>query len=137
MQVGISARFAARGQASLSGALPSAAQFSLDGGEALSGFSLGSLNVDSGLTGRFELSGRFALGAKSQAAPYLFAAVGAGRLAQPTALEREHHEAWSVGGGVRATIAELFYLNVELSRSGSNIFTKNRTRLMIGAGVQF
>ena len=134
---GLNTRFIIRGQTSLSGALPSAAQFSLDSREGLSGFSTGSINVDSGLTGRFELANRFALGTTSQATPYAFAAAGTGRLSQPTALELEHPDGWSLGGGVRSSFDNFSYLNAELSRSHSNIFSDAQTRLMVGAGIQF
>lgn len=46
----------ARGQVTLSGALPSSAQFPLDAGDGLSGFNLGSVNVDSGGTVRSGLA---------------------------------------------------------------------------------
>jgi hypothetical protein len=53
---GFSLTTIARGQASLSGVLPAPAQFSLDGSDALSSFSQGSVNADSGVTGRAELA---------------------------------------------------------------------------------
>ncbi len=126
----------ARGQASLSGALPSSAQFSLDAADGLSGFDLGSINVDSGATGRVELTylvrqNGFAL------TPYVFGAAGVGDVAQPTALERGSVNGWSLGGGLRGSVGQHISVNAELSRNHANIFTQNDTRLMTGVGVRF
>lgn len=128
-----------RGQLSLSGALPSSAQFALDASDGLSGFFLGSLSVDSGLTLRTELS----LPADSpmnqrkvSLTPYLFAATGWGRLAQPTALERRNIDGWSVGTGLRATFRARLSAYAELARSGANI-SRNSTRLTGGISFRF
>jgi hemolysin activation/secretion protein len=92
-----------RGQASFTGALPAAAEFSLDGTDALSAFSLGSINADSGVTGRLELSRPFASGGawKALITPYGFAAVGYGHLYDVTAVEVANLHSWSAGGGLR------------------------------------
>lgn len=133
---GLELALTARGQASLSGALPSSAQFSLDAAEGLSGFDLGSINVDSGATGRAELAyavrqSGFVL------TPYVFGAVGAGDVAQPTVLERKSVNGWSLGGGLRGSIGQHISVNAELSRNHANIFTQNDTRLTAGASVRF
>ncbi len=133
----VNLRLVARGQASFSGALPSSAQFALDGADGLSGYTIGSISVDSGVTGRLELSSRHEAGANAQASPYVFAAAGTGSLDQPTVLERKHPNGWSLGAGLRTSFARHFYINGELSRSHSNIFTKDQTRLMASAGIQF
>lgn len=126
----------ARGQASLSGALPGAAMFSLDSQDGLSGFDLGSLNTDSGITGRAELGRRIA--AKNVTmTPYVFTAFGSGNLKRPTALERKNINGWSMGGGIRGDINSRVNFSGELSRNHANIFTKDDTRLTVGFGVRF
>ncbi|MGL5838751.1 MAG: ShlB/FhaC/HecB family hemolysin secretion/activation protein [Sphingorhabdus sp.] len=125
-----------RGQVSLSGALPSAAMFSLDAVDGLSGFDLGSINVDSGSTGRAELA--HPLRGKNYAvAPYLFGAVGVGRLSQPTVLERKNVDGWSLGAGLRASLGRGLTASAELSRSRSNIFAEDDTRLITSVSFRF
>ena len=123
-------------QASLRGALPSAAQFSLDGGEGLSGFTQGSLNVDSGGTVRGELARAINLGGKSPLAitPYGFGAYGAGRLDKPTALEARNRSGWSAGGGARLALAPAHagfngYGAVEVSRNHDSTAIRDATRV--------
>ncbi|WP_169053421.1 ShlB/FhaC/HecB family hemolysin secretion/activation protein [Alteraurantiacibacter aquimixticola] len=126
----------ARGQASLSGALPSSAQFSLDAADALSGFELGSINVDSGATGRIEL----AFAGYPQVpfvSPYLFAAGGLGRVSQPTVLERRDVDGWSLGGGLRFELEHGLSAHGELARSHSNIFNDDDTRMTAGIAFRF
>ncbi len=134
--MGLELALTARGQASLSGALPSSAQFSLDAAEGLSGFDLGAINVDSGATGRAEVAypvrqDGFAV------TPYVFGAVGAGDIAQPTALERKSVNGWSLGGGLRGTVGQYISVNAELSRNHANIFTNNDTRLTTAVSFRF
>lgn len=133
----VEARLVLRGQASLSGALPGAVQFSLDSDQGLSGFDLGTINVDSGVTARAELSHSWAPQTGFAASPYLFAAAGTGTLSQPTVLEREHPDGWSLGGGIRTLIADRLRLDAELARSHSNLFSGDVTRFTISAAIQF
>lgn len=126
-----------RGQASLSGALPSAAQFSLDGSDGLSGFSIGSINVDSGVTARLELSRAFHLNTSASAMPYIFAAVAKATLSQPSAVEFKHPDGWSIGGGLRTELGTHISLSGELARSHSNIFVKDQTRFTASVSFKF
>ena len=132
-----SARLVLRGQTGFGDALPSAMQFSLDGGEAISGFDAGSINVDSGLTARFELSALAPIGSQVVARPYLFAAAGRGWLERPTVLEKPRPDGWSVGGGARAALTQRINLNAELAYANSNLFAKNQTRLTASVNVAF
>ena len=95
-----------RGQLSDSGALPASALFSLDGTDGVSGFSQGSLSVDSGVTARSELNRpvRFVAATVALVTPYGFAAYGAGKLVRPTALEPRTTDTWSYGLGARTLI---------------------------------
>jgi hemolysin activation/secretion protein len=132
LQLGLTAR----GQASLSGALPASQQFSLDSTDGLSGFALGSVNADSGITGRAELS--YVIERPGMAlAPYLFGAAGAGNLSQPTVLERKNINGWSIGGGLRSELGKHVRASGELARSHSNVFTDNDTRLTVRVSFQF
>lgn len=92
-----------RAQASFSGALPAAAEFSLDGSDALSAFALGSVNVDSGVTGRLELARPVAVDGLpgTLITPYGFAVIGFGHLSDPTAVEAADLTSWAAGGGLR------------------------------------
>jgi len=132
-----SARFVLRGQTGFGGALPSAMQFSLDGGEGVSGFDAGSINVDSGLTGRAELAALAPIGGKVTVRPYLFAAAGRGWLEKPTVVEKPRPDGWSVGAGARAALAERVNLSAELAHANSNLFAKNQTRLTASVNVAF
>ncbi len=132
-----------RGQASLRGALPSTAQFSLDGGEGLSGFGQGSLNVDSGATVRGELARAISFGAKSRLAitPYGFGAYGSGRLDQPTALEARSRSGWSAGAGARVALAPARagfsgYGAVEVSRNHDSTALRDSTRVTFNLGFR-
>ncbi len=124
-----------RGQATLNGALPSSAQFSLDAKNGLSGLALGSLNVDSGMTVRTELE-RFILFKlpeyNIQLMPYLFGAYGKGTVDQPTALELPTLSGWSAGGGLRAALGSKngygVSIGLEVARTHSNTLAADQTR---------
>ncbi len=124
-----------RTQISASGALPTAAQFSIDAQDAVAGYSLGALNVDEGATARAELSRAFTPGRSFAVSPYLLAAYGRGRLDRPTALERGRGDAWSLGGGIRARlpgslngVAELAYAEDTLREAGGVRLTASLSR---------
>ncbi len=94
-----------RGQASFTGALPAAAEFSLDGSDALSAFALGSINVDSGVTGRLELTHPILVGGRNAViTPYGFGVIGYGHVSDPTIVETADLHSWSAGGGLRLLI---------------------------------
>ena len=83
-------------------------QFSLDGLDALSAFTPGSLSVDQGATVRAELGRPIALrwgGASGVLSPYLVAAYGLGEIQMPTAVEQHCIHASTFGAGVRASAA--------------------------------
>ena len=136
--VGKALRFSAmlRGQASLSGALPASQQFSLDHSEGLSGFALGSINADSGVTARWEISVPFN-GKNSEVEPYAFSAVGLGHISQPTVLEQGDLDGLSAGGGLRAGLSRHIRAYAELARSHTSIFAKDDTRLTARISFQF
>ena len=83
-------------------------QFALDGPAAVSSFESGSFNVDSGATLRAELI-LPSLAAKRSVSfsPYAYAAGGAGRLEQATAVERSALNAAGIGLGGRINLAAL------------------------------
>jgi hemolysin activation/secretion protein len=126
-----------KGQASFTGALPASAQFSLDGGDSLSSFALGSLSVDSGVTARSELSlskGFRSATASGLISPYVFGAVGYGRLSDPTALERSSLESWVVGSGVRLLLSHgetgiSSFGSIEVSHGHASNFAKDASRV--------
>jgi hemolysin activation/secretion protein len=133
-----------RGQASFTGALPAAAQFSLDGAESLSSFAQGSLNVDSGITGRAEISRPFAFSGKpaSIVTPYLFGAVGYGHLSAPTALEVADLHSWSLGGGLRLALSKLpgglsSFAALEVSHGHVTTMTSDPTRVLASFNIHF
>jgi len=124
-----------RGQQTLSGALPSAAQFALDGDDGLSGFVQGSLGVDSGLSTRGEVSRPLAFGAKRSLSvtPYGFAAIANGWISEPTALEQNSRRGWSAGAGARFVLAgshsgRASYGAVEVSRNHDPSVPRDTTR---------
>jgi len=131
-----------RGQATLSGALPSSSQFSLDGSDSLSAFSQGSLSVDSGIVERVELARSFGFGRKSKGliTPYIYGAVGAGHLSNPTVLELPNINTWSAGGGLRLLLAPAktgltSFATIELSHGHANILPEDPTR--VNASISF
>ncbi|MEM9496139.1 MAG: ShlB/FhaC/HecB family hemolysin secretion/activation protein [Pseudomonadota bacterium] len=129
-----------RGQTTLSGALPSVGQFSLDARDALSGFALGSLNVDHGYTARLEGAAPDLVRSntlKVSGSPYLFAAWGEGGLERPTALEEEQLEGWSLGGGMRAALSTHASASLEVARSSASIFDEQDTRVTFQIGFQY
>ncbi|MDE2577194.1 MAG: outer membrane beta-barrel protein [Hyphomicrobiales bacterium] len=104
-------------------------QLNLDGADAVSGFSAGSLNVDRGFNARLEVSRPLAFQTGAGAGvvtPYLFAAMGRGVLEQPLFGEKRVIAAESLGGGLRAQ-ARLFggpfeeTASVELAKTFSNL----------------
>ena len=131
-----------RGQISMTGALPAAAQVSLDGTDGLSSFDLGSLSVDSGVTGRSELSHpiAFRYTAKAILTPYVFGAAGFGHVSQPTALEQANLKVWSLGAGLRVLLSPAkshiaSYGSIEVSHGHSSNLNSDPTR--INASISF
>lgn len=101
-----------RGQTSFGSSLVRAEQIGLAGPGALSAFSLGTLQGDSGVVGRIELATPFALptgtlpalekaGVGVVLAPYAFVAGGELFVEHPTVLELSHVRAASFGAGLR------------------------------------
>ena len=125
--------------------MPSYGQFGLDGPDGLSAFRTGSLNVDSGLTLRGEISrpwlirrDRFAVSLR----PYAFGAVGVGSLSRPTRLERGEVQATSYGLGLRS----LFFregnraslsADLEYGRAHSSNASGASDRLSLVVSLQF
>ena len=119
---------AGRAQTSFGGSLPLPEQLSLDGADALSGFSDEMLNVDSGAVGRAELSRTFTSGSGPllTLAPYVFAAVGGGEHYQPFVNQTKYLRAESVGGGLRAATN---FLGPEFQETASVEAAKNFTNV--------
>jgi hemolysin activation/secretion protein len=94
-----------RGQTSFGQPLMQPEQFQLDGPLAVSGYPIGTLNVDEGASLRGELSRSFAAaidGVPVVLTPYSFGAFGIGRLLEPTVLEVGVVRAGSFGVGLRS-----------------------------------
>lgn len=93
-----------RGQTGFGRPLMASEDLVLAGPDALSGFSLGSLYVDSGAVGRAELQRPFTVplsGVTAVASPYLFGAWGGGRLEQISPGQNFDVHATSFGAGLR------------------------------------
>lgn len=126
---GLNVDLIGRAQSSFGHALFVSEQFALDGPQALSAFSSGTLNVDEGGTLRVELARPFAaIGTVVPLvlSPYGFAGVGAGRLVEPTILELSGIRGGSVGAGVRSGVDlaggyQGFTLGLEAARQFSNL----------------
>ncbi len=114
-----------RGQTGFGAALFRAEQISLEGADGLSAYVGGRTAVDTGVVARSELSLRIATPARSEAivagvTPYLFNAVGFGRLIAPTAAEYGHSSAINLGAGLRATVYRRIVLAGEFARGLSD-----------------
>ena len=104
---GFNATSVTHAQASFTGALPSSQQISLDGNDGLSSFSQGTISVDSGVSERVELARMWATGGRLNplVTPYVFGALGYGRVSDPTILEAANVNSWAAGGGVRLLLS--------------------------------
>jgi hemolysin activation/secretion protein len=112
----------ARAQTSFGDPLFDSEQFSLEGGQALSGFGDGTLVVDAGATLRGEIARTIRLDMASRAlwlSPYVFGAIGSGRLEQPTAVEPGSITASSFGFGLRSGMKDLVRLVPDWGLSAS------------------
>ena len=96
-----------RAQTSFGQPLMQPEQFQLDGPLAVSGYPIGTLNVDEGVSLRGELSRPFFVQGGPVPlvlTPYGFGAFGIGRLLEPTVLEVGVVRAGSFGAGLRSGI---------------------------------
>jgi hemolysin activation/secretion protein len=96
-----------RGQDSFGKPLLVPEQLQLDGPLAVSGYPIGTLNVDEGASLRGELSRSLLVqgdGVPIDLTPYIFGAFGIGRLLEPTVLEVGVQRAASFGVGLRSNI---------------------------------
>lgn len=134
------------GQFSMNKAMMRSEQLSLDGPEAVSAFSAGSLNADQGATLRAEISRPIATRFDrfdGTLSPYVFASAGRGWLANTTAVEQAVINAGAVGVGLRTSVDEKatfanFTLGVEFARQFSDILGAERGwRGNINAAVTF
>ena len=94
-----------RAQTSFGQPLMQPEQFQLDGPLAVSGYPIGTLNVDEGVSLRGELSRPFVAAINNVpvvVTPYGFGAFGIGRLLEPTVLEVGVVRAGSFGAGLRS-----------------------------------
>ena len=140
----MSAALMVRGQASLSGALPISAQFSIDGADAVSSLDMGSLSTDSGIVTRGEIARAFQVsagGSNAVLAPYVFSAAGIGSLASPTALEQRTVTANAYGIGLRGTFPNpgtgtTSVILIELGQVHGNT-TPTNTRLTVSWAVRY
>ena len=132
----------ARGQTGFGRAQLLPEQFSLDARNALSGFTNGSLSVDSGATVRGELRYPMLTRRSLTISPYAFGAGGVGRLMAPTALERRDLTASTIGFGARIGLtgakARGATLGIEFAQGFSNIARqRNSERVNISFGLRF
>ncbi|WP_413208174.1 ShlB/FhaC/HecB family hemolysin secretion/activation protein [Rhodospirillum sp. A1_3_36] len=105
---------AGKAQTSFGQTLPSSEMFSLGGADWLSAFDSGTFSGDMGAAGRAELSAPFTSallqdslpGLGGAAAPYLFGALGAVKLEQPSAVERGITMGSSMGVGLRLGLSQ-------------------------------
>jgi hemolysin activation/secretion protein len=124
-------------QQAISGPMPGAAQFSLQGDDALSAFDAGTLVVDSGISFRGELGHVFSLtnmGSTATAAPYLFGATGLGTIDAPTSVETSRLTATSFGVGLRfnlnpAKTGPVSLAMIELGRAHASLPGNDATRI--------
>ncbi len=134
-----------RGQFAVSGAMPASAQFSLDGSDGLSSFSLGTLSVDSGVTGRAEISRPIRIKrpeVQGFLTPYAFSAVSYGNNVDPTALEARNIGSWAAGAGLRVLLSPpksgITSLGaLEISRGHASNFTADTTRVSVNFSVRY
>ena len=99
----------ARGQLAFNKAQLSSEQFQIDGIQSVSGFPSGAIAVDDGMSLRTELARSMSIEtgySPLSLQPYVFTAGGIGTLAQPTAVERAHQWAASLGAGLRGALDE-------------------------------
>ncbi|MBI3699085.1 MAG: ShlB/FhaC/HecB family hemolysin secretion/activation protein [Afipia sp.] len=134
------------GQFSMNKAMMRSEQLSLDGPEAVSAFSAGTLNADQGATLRAEISRSIATRFDrydGTLSPYVFASAGRGWLANATAVEQAIINAGALGVGLRTSIDEKatftnFTLGIEFARQFSDIQGAERGwRGNVNAAVTF
>ena len=133
---------AASGQTTFGKPVFRSEQFSLEGSDALSAYLGGETAVDAGIVGRTELSyiSRTAPsdGVDTVLAPYVFAAWGAGRIENPTAVERRSIRAANFGAGLRARLLDKIELTLEYARSASSAASLDDVdRIGVSAKFQF
>jgi hemolysin activation/secretion protein len=105
---------AGKAQTSFGQALPSSEMISLGGADWLSAFDSGTYSGDMGAAGRAELSAPFTTalfkdslpGLGGAAAPYVFGALGAVKIANPSAVERGITMGSSMGVGLRLGLSK-------------------------------
>jgi hemolysin activation/secretion protein len=113
-----------KGQTSFGKAVFRAEQFQLEGSDAVSSYVGGATAVDDGAALRVELRHRLIAGSGSLGlgfAPYVFAAGGAGSVAQPTILEAKSLTVGALGAGARVALDRIgLYFSVEYAYGVSN-----------------
>jgi hemolysin activation/secretion protein len=94
-------------QTSFAAPLLASEQITLDGQTLVSGLDAGLFAVDEGVAARLELAGPLPLDVSGVSMlPYVFGAIGRGRLEQPTAVESSLVTGASYGVGLRGQIIE-------------------------------
>lgn len=105
---GMALNFTIRAQRSFGESQMTSEQFALDAEDAVSSFSAGSYNVDSGATLRTELRWpSFKASRHWLAAPYIFAAAGTGHVYNSTAAEAADVRIGALGLGARVSVNRL------------------------------
>jgi len=132
----------ARGQSSFDHALFRAEQFSLEGSDGLSAYVGGYTAVDSGVVARGEAILAVRTGSDEGVLPfvmpYVFGALGAGWIEQPTAVEKHAISAFNLGGGLRASVAERLSLSIEYAHGISDTARLNQVdRVNVNATLRF
>jgi hemolysin activation/secretion protein len=125
-----------RGQAALDTALPSSELFALDGEDAISPLTSGTLSGDSGVAARLELV-RPTPWSQFSFAPYVF--VSAGQLFNKFESPTQILEANGYGAGVRLSYPAVYGLTPNLSVEGGrvNAGLASDNRVMVNLGVSF
>lgn len=123
MEQGFVFSLAARGATSFGKPLFRAEQFALEGPDGLSAIIGGRTAVDAGFVERAELARQIVVpaGLLSGVTPYAFAAFGAGRLENPTVLERRHIAAFNAGAGLRAALCRRIAVTGEYAHGFADI----------------
>ena len=140
---GFTAAFNLRAQSSFGKALFRAEQFSLEGADGLSAYVGGRTAVDEGIVARAEMGKNIATpgGPKamlSALTPYVFGALGTGKLEQPTTLEYSTISAFNAGAGLRAILCQRISLSAEYARGISDYPTLDHTgRVNVSATLRF
>jgi hemolysin activation/secretion protein len=136
----------ARGQSSFNRPMLTGESLALDGSDAVSGLTPGSLSADQGATLRAELTHTLPLttlaGVRVASLPYVFGAVGVGFLTQPSPVQQARTTATTFGAGIRFNTALASTnlgtsLALEYARSHSTADGRVTNRINLSSSLRF